>query len=261
LKQITNILIIGNGNVALQLALLFNQKGYSVDIYGRDYEKSVQIAERTNANVLKTKQEISDKYYFVFYCVKDSVIAELVEKFSIFSPKAINLHCSGTISISVFDKKSLKYGVFYPLQTFSKEPETNWKQLPILIEGNNVEVEKEIAEFAKYFSENTEIVFSEKRLKIHLAAVIVNNFVNHLYHKAFQILEKDDIEFKILEPLIRKTIENALKENPLDIQTGPAKRNDVFTLNRHKEYLKLEDKELLKIYESISNSIKNTYNS
>jgi predicted short-subunit dehydrogenase-like oxidoreductase (DUF2520 family) len=253
------ILLIGNGNVATQLAVLFSSKNFDVSVFGRDFNKTLEIAKKTTIRTLESKSQIIDEYHLVFFCVKDSVIAKLVIEYGKISPNAIFVHCSGSVSINIFNECVGNYGVFYPLQTFGKEIEKNWKSLPLLIEGNNNLSEETLEKIASSISEKVEIIRSKERLRIHISAVIVNNFVNHLYFKAFNLLQKNGLEKEMLYPLIQKTVENALTKNPAEIQTGPAKRNDDITLNMHYDLLSNEDAFLNNIYKTITLSIIDTY--
>ncbi len=255
----TNILIIGNGNIALQFSAIFSINN-KVFLWGRNHEKSLDIQKHIPAiSVLKELHNLTETIDFVFYCVTDSVINEVAKSTSALFPDSVAIHCSGSTPMSILEQTTANFGVFYPLQTFNKTIETNWKTIPILLEANNSETLEKINALATQFSENVQKITSDKRLKIHIAAVFTNNFINHLTFKSFDFLEKNNLEKSLLFPLLEKTFKNIVENNPKEIQTGPAKRNDIKTLDLHKNILSQNDSDLLEIYKAVSDSITKTY--
>ena len=156
--------------------------------------------------------------------------------------------------MNVFENRFENYGVFYPLQTFSKFRDIDFSTVPICIEANNKKLEKILVNLAKYISNSVHLVDSEKRKMLHLSAVFACNFVNHMYSVATEILNQSDIPFDLLKPLIVETMQKAIDFDPQNAQTGPAVRNDQNIMLKHIELLK-DNPEFEKIYRFVSESI------
>lgn len=248
------IVIIGCGNVAWHLAKLFSSlKKYELFIYNHksnsllsDFKTKLKCHIASNLNNIITDADL----YFI--CVGDKFISATAKKISLNNSNAIIVHTSG--SVKVDDLGNYKnVAVFYPLQTFSKADEINWKETPIIIEAKNNVVKNKLTAFAKQFSNNVNSLNYKERLKLHLAAVLVNNFTNALYIAANDIIAENQ-KTKLLLPLIKQTV---LKLNKLDAraaQTGPAKRKDEAVMKKHLKLLS-GNPDLKKIYKQMSNLI------
>jgi predicted short-subunit dehydrogenase-like oxidoreductase (DUF2520 family) len=246
-----NIVLIGTGNLASHLGRAFKEAGHIITgIYnhkesqaGKDLAMLLDSKFSADLNNIQTAD-------FYFLAIKDDTIEELAKKISIDS--GIVLHTSGTVSIQALSKFK-NFGVFYPVQTFSKSIDLNYKSIPICLEANNPFTENSLLAFAKSISEEVHHLSSEKRLKLHLAAVFVNNFTNYLFSVASDILKKEALTMDIIKPLMQETVRKIF-ENPLSInslQTGPAKRNDEKTIQKHLKILKDfpgEYEELYKVF-------------
>lgn len=250
----TKISIIGSGNVAYHLCKAFSFSGQAleIEIFGRNKTDLIQFHSEFKVKILTQMAEI-DKTSIVFVCVSDDQIQTVINGFD---KNQFVVYTSGTIALDFF-KDNNKIGVFYPLQTFSKNREIDFTTVPILIEAKNLEFEKELVLIAKQISNHVELADSTKRQNIHLAAVFANNFTNHILHLSKTILDKNNINWSLLKPLIQ---ESFLKINegyePKEIQTGPAKRNDFETIKMQEG--KLNGLEL-DIYKLITKSIIKTY--
>ncbi|MDR1725732.1 MAG: DUF2520 domain-containing protein [Bacteroidales bacterium] len=234
-----SIQIIGNGNVAWHFQkALQNTSFYQVK----------QINSR-----VKSFDCSSDN--FVIIAVKDDAIEEVAEKILTYS--AIVLHTSGIKSIEVLRKKFANCGVLYPVQTFRKEREVDFTQVPLCIEANNKENLEKISNLAHHLTNLVYEIYSLQRQHLHLAATFANNFTNHLIGIAKQIAENANIDFSILNPLIIHTITESLSHDTFSLQTGAAKRNDVSTIKVHESMLGIEER---KIYDIITEHIIKKYN-
>jgi predicted short-subunit dehydrogenase-like oxidoreductase (DUF2520 family) len=189
----------------------------------------------------------------ILIAVSDQNISEVSQRLANFS--GIVAHCSGATPLLDFNGKG---GVFYPLQSFSKSVIRSFKEIPLFIEGVNEETSKQLYSFAQRLSNQVKHLSSEKRQKLHLAAVISQNFSNHLIALIQAYLEKEAISFQDLIPLLEEGLGNALYQNAKEIQSGPARRKDSKTLETHLSLLK-EEKRLLPLYEQLSESIKTYY--
>ncbi|MDI1356508.1 MAG: DUF2520 domain-containing protein [bacterium] len=252
------IVIIGCGNVAWQIAKYLKTLSHiSVEVCNHKANPSLnEFKSKLKCSIkIGLNQVIADADYY-FLCVSDKAISTVAGRLNIKNPNAILLHTSGSIKRSELGERVNGTGVFYPLQTFSKIDQINWKEIPIIIEGNSKETEQNILMFAKKFSNVVKVLPYKSRLRLHLAAVVVNNFVNALYVEAKQFLEKESkkMSFDLLRPLIEKTTGKLKVMTPFDAQTGPAKRNDLQVIEKHLKILS-GHKEFKTIYKQLSKLI------
>lgn len=247
-----NIVILGGGNVAYHLtkALLKNDVVNVVQVYNRSIEKINCFKNSTS--ITNNLSELKDADIYIL-AVSDNVISELSSTLN-FKNKLV-VHTSGSMAMDELKSVSDK-GVFYLLQTFSKEREIDFSTVPICIEAET-ETDLQLLEtLAISISKNCYRINSGQRKSLHVAAVFVNNFVNHLYHIGHEICEQNKIPFEILLPLILETANKITTLPPLEAQTGPAKRNDTKTIEKHKAMLTKNQQE---IYTLLTKSIYNTY--
>jgi predicted short-subunit dehydrogenase-like oxidoreductase (DUF2520 family) len=162
--------------------------------------------------------------------VADTALADLNNSFNL--GNKLILHTAGSVSKDVLQNVSVNYGVLYPLQSLRKEMQYA-TDIPLLIDGNTEETITLIEDFAKTISINVSKANDEQRLKLHVAAVVVSNFTNHLYALAENFCKKENVDFTLLAPLIKETAERIQHASPADVQTGPAVRNDIFTIEKH----------------------------
>ena len=148
-------------------------------------------------------------------------------------------------------------GAFYPLQTFTKEKELDFSNIPICIEAENQKDVSILSELAGYISKNVKEVSSTQRKSLHLAAVFANNFTNHLYQAAYDICDESNLSFDLIKPLIIETADKIRTLSPFEAQTGPARRNDTVTISDHIEMLANPNRK--EIYSQLSKSIQKNY--
>jgi predicted short-subunit dehydrogenase-like oxidoreductase (DUF2520 family) len=185
--------------------------------------------------------------------IKDDAIENVLQQ--IIDKNIFIVHTSGSIPITVFEQTGFNnYGIFYPLQTFSKLKAINLLDVPFCIEAN--EQEDILVELANKLSNSVHRVDSEQRKKLHLAAVFACNFTNHMYAIAEDLCLKNNVNFNILKPLIRETAEKITLNHAKDVQTGPAKRKDEKIIENHIEQLS-DSKSYQDIYKLITESIIN----
>ncbi|MEC3908449.1 DUF2520 domain-containing protein [Tamlana sp. 2201CG12-4] len=248
-----SVVILGAGNVATHLFKGLNKaKDVSViQWYNRNleainpYKNLVDIT--SDLNTLKK----ADVYILA---VSDDVIATLSSKLP-FDNRLV-VHTSGSVNIHDLDKKH-KRGVLYPLQTFSKHAEIDFKNVPICIETIDKKSYPLLKELALSLGSPTKRVNSNQRRVLHLAAVFVNNFTNQLYRIGHEITESESTEFDLLKPLILETAKKVQEMSPYMAQTGPAKRNDKKTIKAHLGLL--QNQEHNEIYKLLTDSIQHTH--
>jgi len=246
------ISIIGAGNVATNLALAFKKTGQEiVQIYNRSDDAGKELAKTVAASFTSDASQILDAEIYIM-AVKDDVIGEIAEQLNL--GDKIIAHTSGTNSMNLLKTASSQIGIFYPLQTMKKNSKVDFKNVPVLIEGNDEATVSKLEALAKTISQNVHRVDEAQRQWIHVAAVFANNFTNHLYSVSESLLLGHGLPFDILKPLIYRSIENLQQNSPSDIQTGPAFRGDMQTIEKHLMLLG-DDIRLQKIYEILSQSI------
>jgi len=246
------IVILGGGNVAYHLTenLLKNKAVTVVQVYNRSLEKIIYLKAKTS--ITNNLKELKDADIYII-AVSDNAISDLSSSLNL--KNKLVVHTSGSVAMTELNSISNK-GVFYLLQTFSKERKLDFSSIPICIEA---ETEKDLAlleTLANSISKNCYHINSNQRKNLHLAAVFVNNFVNHLYHIGNEICEQNKVPFEILLPIIQETAAKLNTLSPFDAQTGPAKRNDTETIEKHKAMLAKNQQE---IYTLLTKSIYKTY--
>ena len=247
------ISIIGTGNVATHLAKAFMKSGNEiVCVYGRSKENAKQLSEAVNSTFTTDISDVSLDVDLIIVAIIDDAIENVIK--NITTDNTLIVHSSGTLAMDVFKNLSTNYGVFYPLQTFSKNKEVVFTEIPICIEANNDKNLNTLKKIGKSISNDIRKINSEQRKIIHIAAVFACNFTNHLYSIADEILENNGISFDIMKPLIRETSKKIESNKPIDVQTGPAKRKDFEIINNHLNQLK-KHPELNKIYDVLSKNI------
>lgn len=218
------------------------------------------IAKITNTQYYDQLKNIPKTADIYLICVSDDAIQMIVDKL----PKTIKklkivAHTSGSKSIEETLKLCSNGGVFYPLQTFTKRKKIIYQNIPFCINGSNKNTIKALFSLGEKLSNSVQIINDIQRKSIHLSAVMINNFVNHLIFSAQDLLEQQDIDSTILQPLLQETIKKQKSLGAYAAQTGPARRMDSKTMQTHLEMLKT-NKLYCEMYKSISNSIKKTYN-
>lgn len=247
------IVIVGTGNVAQQLfTALDNKKEVKIiQVIGRDKNKLTPF--NNCSNTATDYKHILDSDIYII-AVSDDSIDAVSQHFK--NKSGLVVHTSGSMALSVLPDL-VRRGVFYPLQTISKERKVAFGEVPICIEAENSEDYKLLKELAGSISGHIQIMSSNQRKLVHLAAVFVNNFTNHLYLIGNDICTEAGVPFNILNPLIQETAKKATQMSVLSAQTGPAIRHDQITIEQHLDLLKKENHK--DIYSVLSNSIQKTH--
>ncbi|MBN4065858.1 DUF2520 domain-containing protein [Candidatus Amoebophilus asiaticus] len=251
------IVLIGAGSVATNLGIALKGAGSEItQVYSRTEKSAKELAERLSTPYTADINEIKTEKDLYVISIKDSAIFSFIKKFNV--RNSLVVHTSGTLPISIIENVAGKYGVLYPVQTFTKDRILNFKDIPICIEGNNKEVNRKLKEIANSISDKVFEINSESRKVLHIAAVFACNFTNHMYAIAENLLQNQNIPFEILHSLINETANKSILSDPANMQTGPAKRNDVNVIVDHLKILENEPG-VKEIYESLSKSIQEMY--
>lgn len=241
--------IIGSGNVVHHLVRalsdLSNYKIQNVAVRSLD-----KVADFFLKNLIVQTIEDLKPAAITLISVTDSVISEVSTRIPY--KDSLVVHTSGTTALEVLNDKNRK-GVFYPLQTFSKNKEINFKEVPLCLEAENTDDLIELKLLAEELSDKVFEISSEQRKSLHVAAVFVSNFTNYLYSIGNEICKENNIPFDILKPLIKETADKINYLNPKEAQTGPAIRFDQKTIKAHQDFL--TNKTYKEIYNLITQSI------
>lgn len=225
------IVIVGSGNVATVLGRLCIANEHQVlQVLSRNADHAKILADELGCAFADDNGALNQNADLYLFSINDGSLAQLNDWFSLGSKLVV--HTAGSVSIDVLSSLSRNHGVLYPLQSLRKEMAYK-NDIPFLIDGNNEETVSGIKAFAATLSNNVNLANDRERLKLHVAAVVVSNFTNHLYALAEDFCNKEGVDFKLLVPLIKETAERTETLSPADSQTGPAVRNDVFTLEKH----------------------------
>ncbi len=246
------VVIIGSGNVAQHLIEAFQTEEQNKEI------ELVQVYSRQKAAVsqLIPWNKITDDYNSIaeadvyILCITDDAI-ETVSALLPFKNRLV-VHTSGSIPLTAIHENNRK-GVFYPLQTFTKNKKIDFATIPICLESENAPDYHILLKIAQSISKKVFAINSDQRKALHVAAVFANNFSNHLFLISQEICQDNQIPFEILKPLIAETAEKLNSLSPQEAQTGPAKRNDLKTIEAHEAFL--EHKKYLNIYQILTQSI------
>ena len=250
------VAIIGSGNVATHLANALVSANVEVnEIWSYQYKNAKLLADAIGAKAIDPISAIDLSADICLIAIKDDHVAEIATQLKGF--KGIVAHTSGAVDLTVFEGISINYGVFYPLQTFSKSKDVSFETIPICLEANNEDTLLNLKKLALKLSKTVVEVNSEKRRILHLSAVFACNFTNHLYAMAEEILAEHQLDFELIRPLILETAAKVQTALPINVQTGPAVRNDEQTMKKHQQLL-LQQPQLLEIYKTLSESIKKT---
>jgi len=248
------IVIIGSGNVATALGRLFVKNNHEIiQVVSRNVDHAKVLANELNCPFIDDSGIIDRSADLYLIAISDGALYSLNNKIHL--EKKLVLHTAGSVPKNVLKDISVNYGVLYPLQSLRKEVNSQ-NDIPFLIDGSSEETLTMIEDFAKSISMNVEKASDDKRLKLHVAAVVVSNFTNHLFALAEDFCSKENIDFKLLAPLIKETADRTATLSPAEMQTGPAVRNDVFTLDKHLQLLANHPK-LKYVYLKLTDSIIN----
>lgn len=247
-----NIVLIGTGNVAFVLGRLMHNVGHTIkQIVGRSRETVDELSALLQAEAVYDFNAISREADIYIIAISDDALWKIAETLPI--NNGIVLHTAGSVPKEVLQGLGRHYGILYPLQSLRKDRE-DIPGIPFLIDADNADALEMIQQFASTLSPMVEPADDEKRMRLHIGAVIANNFSNHLFALTDSFCKKEQLDFKLLLPLIEETVARLRQYAPADMQTGPAMRNDQVTLQKQDNYLERYP-EIRQLYEVFTQSI------
>ena len=232
--QFGKIAIIGAGNVAYTLCKILKSKGiepYCVLV--RNAEKAQKVHEDLGVDVVSDYKKVLESDLAII-SVNDDAISEVATH--LVDYKGLVVHTSGTKPSELLNR-SMRYGVFYPLQTMSKTREISFDEIPLLIYANSPDDVEMLSQFAKQFSNKVEFCDDDQRKAIHLAAVYVSNFTNVMLGIGDKLLKENGLSLNLMRPLVMEMIKKSFEISPEKALTGPARRGDFATIGEHEKML------------------------
>ena len=262
------ISFVGSGNVAWHLSQAMEEAGHWIcEIYSRNSQNARKLAsELYDTNIQPDLNFSESSADVIVLAVSDDALDQVIEQI-VFPENVIVVHTSGTRTLAEFQKLIEIYsdvfvhtGIFYPLQSFTKGFPIDYKELPLCIESKNEIIENKLIALAQSISDNVTRMDSDERFVLHVAAVFANNFTNYLLGVSHDLISREQLNFDLLKPLIQTTIDKAFSsDDPVAGQTGPARRGDWVTINRHLEYLQETNPEWIDIYRLMTDKIRSLY--
>ena len=251
------IVIIGTGNVATALGRKIVQCGHHiVQVAGRNAAHAQTLGVLLHTPYIDNFYEIADGADIYIIAVSDTALTD-IENWLPVKIKGIAVHTAGSVSKMVLKNVAGSYGVLYPLQSLRSDGQAV-PEMPLLIDADSPGTLRSIQTFAASLSGKVQFVDDALRMKLHLSAVIANNFTNYLYTLTQDFCAKESLDFSLLLPLLHETVDR-LEQYPAKLmQTGPAVRNDKDTIAKHLYLLKAYPA-LSRLYAELSGSISDYY--
>ena len=261
------LVFLGSGNLATNLSLALKAAGEEIiQIFSRTQENAQALADKLHCASCTSINEIRTDADVYIFSVKDDALPSLIEQLAVKLSTGeggervpILLHTAGSVPMSVFPETmhyelcTMNYGVLYPMQTFSKDRSVNFREIPCFIEASDNNTLEEIKGIASKVSDHVLEMSSEKRRKLHLAAVFACNMTNHCYRLAEKVLEEEGVDFSLYLPLIQETANKVKELSPRKAQTGPMVRYDKTIMDA--QIALINDERTRQIYRLMADSI------
>jgi Uncharacterized conserved protein len=247
------ICLIGAGNLATSLAPALAEKGHRfLQVYSRSESSAGKLAGVLDCQAVVDPRQICPKADLYICALKDDALSQVLPHVDF--GKGMLVHTAGSLPMDVLAAYTSNYGVFYPLQSFSKQRPVDFRTVPFFIEAAKTDGLNQLRLLASCLSEHVIPANSDQRRQLHLAAVFANNFVNYLYSIAKDLVDEKNIDFKYLLPLIQETADKLHSLSPVQAQTGPAIRFDRNVIDKHLQLL-AGHSEWQSLYEALSKGI------
>lgn len=248
-----NVSILGSGNTATVLGTALKNAGNTiVEVIARNDKDGMILAKELGAKYHDDFAEVSEKTEIVLLCVSDNAIEDIAGEVPY--RDFIVVHTAGSVGLDVISPLFKNTGVLYPFVSMQKTNPISFAEVPIFIEGSNAFSKEHIQNLALTIAFDIQDFSSKQRTGLHLAAVFANNFVNHCIDISYDLSYGSDVPLDLLKPLLSNYFNRVLNEDPALLQTGPAMRNDTFTIKRHLKMLQ-NDKVLQNVYSAMTKSI------
>ncbi len=250
-----DVVLIGAGNVATHLGGELQRRGCVVrQVYSRTEASARRLADRLRVPFTTDVDAVVRDASLYVVAVKDAALDELLPRLTRGRDGALFVHTAGSIPLSVWEGLTARYGVFYPMQTFSRQREVDFADIPCFVEANTPQDTALLRRLAERMSRRVYEASSGQRRCLHIAAVFACNFTNHLYAVCHRLLAAQGLPFEVMLPLIDETARKVHELSPEEAQTGPARRYDENVIGRHLQMLSGQP-DLAQIYDLLSRHI------
>lgn len=252
-----DIVLVGAGNLATNLGKALHQAGCRISqVYSRTEESARTLAETLKTAYTTSLPALKNDADIYIVSLKDSALAERLTEIVSGREQSLFVHTAGSIPLNIWEGRADHYGVFYPMQTFSKQREVLFREIPFFLEANQKKDLDLLKRLAGIISGNVYEATSEQRSYLHLSAVFACNFTNHMYALCEKLLKEHNLPFEVMLPLIDETARKVHQLSPAQAQTGPAIRYDSNIIDKQLELLSCNP-QMRELYEIISKSIHN----
>jgi predicted short-subunit dehydrogenase-like oxidoreductase (DUF2520 family) len=168
------------------------------------------------------------------------------------------VHTAGAVTMDVLQPYATHTGIIWPIYSIVKDSLPKHREIPIAMRSNTEHAGVVVQKLTSSISDIYYTVSFEQRQWLHLCAVLINNFTNHLMAISETICHEQRIPFSLLYPIVKQTAERITHTSPTKLQTGPAKRNDTNTINKQLDML-AETPEWQELYKAATTSINKMY--
>lgn len=248
------IVLVGAGGLATNLGLALHEAGHDVlAVFSRTMEHARILAERIGSQPTDDICALPNEADLFIVSVKDAVLTDVVQQLVQGREEQFFAHTAGSMPLELFQGMARHYGVFYPMQSFSKERRINFSEVPVFLEASDVQTLTLLKTLSATLTPHIYELSTDERRYLHLAAVFACNFANHCYALSAEILQQHGLPFNVMLPLIDETARKVHYLSPLEAQTGPAIRYDLNVINKQQQLL--DDPAMKELYERLSKSI------
>ena len=248
------IVLVGAGGLATNLGLALHEAGHDVlAVFSRTMEHARMLAERIGSQPTDDICALPNEADLFIVSVKDAVLTDVVQQLMQGREEQYFAHTAGSMSLTLFQGMARHYGVFYPMQSFSKERRINFSEVPVFLEASDAQTLTQLKALSATLTPHVYELSTDERRYLHLAAVFACNFANHCYALSAEILQQHGLPFSVMLPLIDETARKVHHLSPLEAQTGPAVRYDLNVISKQQQLL--DDPDMRELYERLSKSI------
>ena len=252
--DIRRVVIVGAGNLATNLGVALHSRGIKVEqVFSRTEKSAESLAVRLGCGWTTSLNDIIVGADLYVVSIKDNALDAVIPKVIEKAAGGIVVHTAGSVPLDIFGNTDAAHGVFYPMQTFSKQKTVDFNDISIFVEASDEQTCETLESFSRKLTDKVYRLDSDTRRYLHVAAVFACNFANHCFALAGDLLSAHDIPFSVMLPLIRETVDKLNVLSPREAQTGPAARRDVDVMRKHLELINSPD--VRNIYEMMSRSI------
>jgi predicted short-subunit dehydrogenase-like oxidoreductase (DUF2520 family) len=236
------------------LGLALHEAGHDVlAVFSRTMEHARILAERIGSQPTDDICALPNEADLFIVSVKDAVLTDVVQQLVQGREEQFFAHTAGSMPLELFQGMARHYGVFYPMQSFSKERRINFSEVPVFLEASDAQTLTQLKALSATLTPHIYELSTDERRYLHLAAVFACNFANHCYALSAEILQQHGLPFSVMLPLIDETARKVHYLSPLEAQTGPAIRYDLNVINEQQQLL--DDPAMKELYERLSKSI------